>query len=37
MRTKGLNGKQYFMILIDDYTRMIAVSFIKINKRHLKI
>ena len=21
-RTKGLNGQQYFMLLIDDYTRM---------------
>jgi transposase InsO family protein len=29
MRTKGLNGKQYFMLLIDDYTRMIKVCFLK--------
>jgi hypothetical protein len=29
VRTKGLNGKQYFMLLVDDYTRMNAVCFIK--------
>jgi hypothetical protein len=29
MRTKGLNGEQYFMLLIDDYTRMTAMSFLK--------
>jgi transposase InsO family protein len=29
MRTNGLNGKQYFMLLIDDYTRMTAVYFLK--------
>jgi hypothetical protein len=29
MKTKGLNGEQYFMLLIDDYTRMTAVFFIK--------
>jgi hypothetical protein len=29
MRTKGLNGEQYFMLLIDDYTRMTAVCFLK--------
>jgi hypothetical protein len=29
MRTKALNGEQYFMLLIDHYTRMIAVSFLK--------
>jgi hypothetical protein len=28
-RTKGLNGEQYFMLLIDDYTRMTAVFFLK--------
>jgi len=27
-RTKGLNGEQYFMILVDGYTRMIAVCFL---------
>jgi transposase InsO family protein len=25
---KGLNGEQYFMLLIDDYTRMTAVLFL---------
>jgi transposase InsO family protein len=29
MRTKELNGKQYFMLLIDDYTRMNVVYFLK--------
>jgi hypothetical protein len=29
MRTKGLNGEQYFMLLIDDFTRMTAVCFLK--------
>jgi hypothetical protein len=29
MITKGLNGEKYFMLLIDDYTRIIAVSFLK--------
>jgi hypothetical protein len=29
MRTKGLNGERYFMLFIDDYTRMISLSFIK--------
>jgi hypothetical protein len=29
MRIKGMNGEQYFMLLIDDYTRMTAVSFLK--------
>jgi hypothetical protein len=29
MRTKGPNGKQYLMLLIDYYTRMIVVSFLK--------
>jgi hypothetical protein len=28
-RTKGLNGEQYFMLLVDDYTRMIAICFLK--------
>ena len=27
--TKGLKSERYFMLLVDDYTRMIAVSFIK--------
>jgi hypothetical protein len=29
MRKKGLNDKQYFMLIIDDYTRMTAMSFLK--------
>ena len=29
MRTKGLDGELYFMLMIDDYTRMIVVSFLK--------
>ena len=28
-RTKGLDGEQYFMLLIDDYTRMTWVCFLK--------
>jgi transposase InsO family protein len=27
--TKGLKGEKYFMLLVDDYTRMIAVLFLK--------
>jgi hypothetical protein len=27
--TKGLKGEKYFMLLVDDYTRMIAVFFLK--------
>jgi hypothetical protein len=26
---KGLKGEKYFMLLVDDYTRMIAVFFLK--------
>ena len=29
MRTKGLNGEKYFMLLIDDYTRMAWICFLK--------
>ena len=29
MRTKLLYGELYFMLMIDDYTRMTAVSFLK--------
>ena len=29
VRTKGLDGELYFMLMIDDYTRMTAVSFLK--------
>ena len=31
MRTKGLDGELYFMLMIDDYTRMTIVSFLKKN------
>jgi hypothetical protein len=27
--TKGLKGEKYFMLLVDDYTRMTAVCFLK--------
>jgi hypothetical protein len=27
--TKGLKGKKYFMLLVDDYTRMTTVFFVK--------
>lgn len=27
--TKGLDGELYFMLMIDDYTRMTTVSFLK--------
>ena len=27
--TKGLKGKKYYMLLVDDYTRMTAVCFLK--------
>ena len=29
MRTKGLEGELYFMLLVDDYTRMTWVYFLK--------
>ena len=29
MRTKGLDGELYFMLMIDDYTKMIAINFLK--------
>jgi hypothetical protein len=28
-RTKGLKGEKYFMLLVDDYTRMIVVFFLR--------
>jgi hypothetical protein len=28
-RTKGLKGEQYFMLLVDDYTRMTVVCFLR--------
>jgi transposase InsO family protein len=27
--TKGLKGERYFILLVDDYTRMITVFFLK--------
>jgi hypothetical protein len=27
--TKGLKGEKYFMLLVDDYTRMNVVNFLK--------
>jgi hypothetical protein len=27
--TKGLKGEKYFMLLVDDYTRMTTVCFLK--------
>ena len=29
VRKEGLDGELYFMLMIDDYNRMIAVSFLK--------
>lgn len=29
MRTKGLDGELYFMLMIDDYTRMTTISFLE--------
>ena len=29
MRTKGLNGELYFLLFIDDYTRMTCVFFLR--------
>jgi hypothetical protein len=28
-KTKGLKGEKYFMLLVNDYTRMVAVFFLK--------
>jgi transposase InsO family protein len=28
-KTKGLKGEKYFMLLVDDYTRMIAICFLE--------
>jgi transposase InsO family protein len=39
-RTKGLNGEQYFMLLVDDYTRMTVVFFLRKKSeafKHFKI
>ena len=35
VRTKGLDGELYFMLMIDDYTRMTTVNFVKKNMKHL--
>jgi hypothetical protein len=35
-RIKGLNGERYFMLLIDDYTRMTAVFFLKKKSEEFK-
>ena len=29
VRTKGLDGELYFMLMIDDYTRITVISFLK--------
>jgi hypothetical protein len=34
--TKGLKGEKYFMLLVDDYTRMTAVFFSRISQKILK-
>jgi hypothetical protein len=37
---KGLNGEQYFMLLVDEYTRMVVLLFIRKNSEafeHFKI
>jgi hypothetical protein len=28
-RTKGLKGEKYFIVLVDDYTRMTTVCFLR--------
>jgi hypothetical protein len=33
-RRKGLKGKKYLMLLVDDYTRMTAVFFLGKNQKH---
>jgi len=35
-RTKGLDGEQYFMLLVDDYIRMNWVFFLKRSQNILK-
>jgi hypothetical protein len=34
--TKGLKGDKYCMLLVDDYTRMTAVCFLKNNSEAFK-
>jgi hypothetical protein len=39
-RTNGLNGEQYFMLLVHDYTRMTAIFFLRKKSKafeHFKI
>jgi hypothetical protein len=33
---EGLNGKQYFMLLVDDYTRMTTIFFLKKKSEEFK-
>jgi hypothetical protein len=35
-RTKGLKGEKQFMLLVDDYTRIIVFFFLGISQKHLK-
>ena len=35
MRTKGLDGELYFMLMIDDYTRMTAIIFLRKILKHV--
>lgn len=35
MRTKGLEGEQYFKRFIDDYTKMQQQVFLRENHKHL--
>jgi hypothetical protein len=40
MRTKGMNGKKYFMLVIDDYIRMTTIFFLNKKSKafeHFKI
>lgn len=30
-KTQSLNGEEYFMLFVDDYTRMVWVTFLKYN------
>jgi hypothetical protein len=36
-RSKGLNGEEYFMLLVDDFTRMTWVCLIKKNPKILDV
>jgi hypothetical protein len=35
-KTKGLKGDKYFMVLVDDYTRITPVLFLKKSHKLLK-